>query len=61
MGAHAKYNNTDSIGIALLGNFEVGKPTDVQLAALTKLITALSIKYKIHPDNQIYAHIEDDA
>lgn len=61
IGAHAKYNNTDSIGIALLGNFEVGKPTDVQLAALTKLITALSIKYKIHPDNQIYAHIEDDA
>lgn len=61
IAAHAKYNNTDSIGIALLGNFEVNTPTEKQIAALTKLITALSIKYKIHPDNQVYAHIEDET
>jgi N-acetylmuramoyl-L-alanine amidase len=43
-----------------MGNFEVNEPTEAQLNALTKLSVALMIKYKINPDSEIYAHIEDD-
>ena len=60
MGAHAKYNNTSSLGIALLGNFEINEPTKEQIAALAKLSTALMIRYKINPDNEVYAHVDDD-
>lgn len=58
--AHAAYNNAPSLGIALMGNFEINEPTEKQLDALTRLSTALMIKYRINPDNQIYAHIVDD-
>ncbi len=58
--AHAKYNNAPSLGIALMGNFEINEPTEAQLNALTKLSVALSIRYRINPDSEIYGHIEDD-
>ncbi len=58
--AHAKYNNASSLGIALLWNFEINEPTEAQLNALTKLSVALTIRYKINIDSEIYAHIEDD-
>ena len=44
-----------------MGNFQVDEPTKAQLNALVKLTTALVVKYKINPDNNVYAHIEDDA
>jgi len=43
-----------------MGNFELNEPTEAQLNALTKLSTALMIKYRINPDSEIYAHIDDD-
>jgi N-acetyl-anhydromuramyl-L-alanine amidase AmpD len=43
-----------------MGNFEINEPTEEQLNALTKLTTALMIRYRINPDSEIYAHIEDD-
>lgn len=43
-----------------MGNFELNEPTEAQLNALTKLSTALMIKYHINPDSEIYAHIDDD-
>lgn len=60
VGAHAKYNNAASLGIALMGNFEINQPTDAQIAALIKLSTALSIRYSINPDSEIYSHVEDN-
>jgi N-acetyl-anhydromuramyl-L-alanine amidase AmpD len=59
MGAHAKYNNAASLGIALMGNFEINEPTEEQLNALSKLSTALMIRYRINPDSEIYTHIDD--
>ena len=44
-----------------MGNFEINEPTKEQLAALTKLSTALMIKYNINPDSEIYSHIDDSA
>jgi N-acetyl-anhydromuramyl-L-alanine amidase AmpD len=43
-----------------MGNFEINEPTKAQLNALAKLSTALMIRYRINPDSEIYAHIDDD-
>lgn len=59
VGAHAKFNNASSIGIALMGNFEINEPTSAQIAALTQLSTAVMIRYRINPDSEVYSHIED--
>ena len=50
---HCKGQNTRSIGICLLGNFEKEKPTFKQLAALYLLM--LDIKYKL-PNIKYYPH-----
>ncbi len=49
VGAHTSRNNTPSIGIALMGNFNVNIPTDQALKSLIKLTTVLAKKYKINP------------
>lgn len=56
MGAHATWNNQPSVGIALIGNFEVDRPTDAQINALVKLSTAIAAKYKIDPNSMIDYH-----
>ena len=43
------YNNC-SIGIALVGNFEVEEPTKLQIVSLTVLLNYLLIKYNITSD-----------
>ncbi|MCX6822972.1 MAG: N-acetylmuramoyl-L-alanine amidase [candidate division SR1 bacterium] len=53
IGAHAAWNNTSTVGIALMGNFNIQKPTDEQLLALVKLATALAKKYKIDPTAKV--------
>ncbi len=53
VGAHAAWNNTSTIGISLMGNFNIQKPTDEQLQALVKLSTALAKKYKINPTAKV--------
>lgn len=59
-GSHVKYHN-NSIGISLVGDFDVYHPTFYQLTALTQLVGAirffgfLTEKYKISYHRQ-YAH-----
>ncbi len=56
VGAHATRNNQPSVGIALIGNFQVDQPTDAQIEALISLSTALAAKYKIDPMVQVEYH-----
>lgn len=56
VGAHAFCNNVGSMGIALMGNFQENKPTDVQMAALRWLLVHLTDKYKIDPNGEAIYH-----
>lgn len=47
--AQTAWNNTPSVWISLMGNFNVQVPTDVALKSLLKLTTALAKKYRINP------------
>lgn len=47
--AHVSRNNTPSLGVSLMGNFNIQEPTDKQLKSLVSLTTALAKKYKINP------------
>lgn len=42
VGAHTKGHNTGSIGIMLVGNFEIEKPPEIQLSTLKNLIIYLT-------------------
>lgn len=53
VGAHASWNNTSTLGISLMGNFNIQKPTDAQLQALVKLSAALAKKYAIDPTAKV--------
>ena len=53
VGAHVSWNNTPTVGIALMGNFNVNEPTDAALKALVKLTTALAKKYRINPKSTV--------
>ena len=57
IGAHATWNNTPSVWISLMGNFEVQKPTDAAIKSLTALVTALAKKYNIDPLAKTDYHI----
>jgi len=46
---HAKYNNTQSVWIALIWNFDVQAPTDAQYQSLVSLSIAVSKMYNIDP------------
>lgn len=49
--AHAKWNNTPSIWIALIWNFEEVQPTQEAVDSLIKLTAALVKKYGINPNS----------
>jgi hypothetical protein len=55
IGAHAKtpdnHFNEFGIGICMVGNFEVEKPTPQQMQSLEKLISYLMVTYHISPDH----------
>ena len=51
--AHVSWNNTPSVGVSLMGNFNVNVPTDASLKSLVNLTTALSRKYKINPKSTV--------
>jgi len=53
VAAHTAWNNTPSIGIALMGNFNIQQPTEAQLKSLIKLSIALAKKYKIDPNSRV--------
>jgi N-acetyl-anhydromuramyl-L-alanine amidase AmpD len=56
-GAHAKSEdgryNQQGIGICLVGNFEKGQPTARQWEVLVKLVSYISRKYHVAPENII--------
>lgn len=54
--AHTNWNNTPSIGISLMGNFEIQQPTSEQIKSLVSLIAALSKKYNIDPTAEAEYH-----
>jgi len=47
-GAHVQGFNTGSVGIALLGDFNLEKPPDSQLTSLRMLVDYLRYTYEIH-------------
>ncbi len=47
--AQTAWNNTPSVGISLMGNFNIQTPTDEAMKSLLTLTTALAKKYKINP------------
>lgn len=47
--AHCMYNNSFSVWISLMWNFEVQEPSDAQIESLIKLSAAISKKYQIDP------------
>lgn len=52
VGAHTAFYNTGTVGIALMGNFNVEEPTDAQLKVLSILLSYLSEKYEIDPQSR---------
>lgn len=60
IAAHTAWNNTPSIGVSLMGNFEEQKPTLEQVKSLVSLITVLAKKYDIDPMASADYHKEID-
>ena len=56
VGMHTMYNNTPSIGIGMIGNFNEEKPTGAQVKSLIKLLTALAKEYEINPEDSVMYH-----
>lgn len=54
--AHAKWNNTPSIWIAMIWNFEEVQPTKEAMDSLIRLTAALVQKYGINPSWTTYYH-----
>ncbi len=54
--AHSKYNNTFTLWIALMGNFDVQQPTQAQIDSLIKLCAVLAYQYNINPFEKITFH-----
>lgn len=54
--AHAKWNNTPSVWIAMIWNFETVQPTREAVDSLVKLVAALAKKYNINPFWYTYYH-----
>ncbi len=54
-GAHAVQVNKNSLGIALIGNFDKAFPTEKQFNSLLKLLKELIKKYKI-PTKKFIGH-----
>ncbi len=49
VGAHVAYHNVGTIGISLMGNFELQEPSDAQMKVLAVFLAYLSDKYNIDP------------
>lgn len=60
IGAHDRGENADSIGVALVGNFSIGYPTEEQKKSFKRLLRRLMLIHDI-PLNAIEPHRRDDA
>lgn len=56
-GAHVRDHNANNIGIMVLGNFDLQRPTDVQLATLRGTVAKLLHQYRIAIKN-VFTHQE---
>lgn len=56
IGGHAYCNNTNTLGIALLGNFDVEQPTQKQMKALQWLVIDLGETYNIDLNAKVQFH-----
>ena len=57
IGAHAQVNNEFTVGVALAGNYQFGRPPQAQLDSAVKLLGALCHKYKFPAtDTTILGH-----
>jgi len=56
VGGHAYCNNIGTVGIALMGNFEVEKPTQEQMHSLQWLIDTVSDQYDIDLGQKVIFH-----
>jgi hypothetical protein len=56
-GAHVKDRNEGNIGVLVMGNFEIQRPTNAQLAALRTHLRALTTYYSV-PWNRVFSHKE---
>lgn len=57
VGSHVKSNNTGNIGIMLIGNMEVERPTKEQISSLKRLILYLKVKFpQIDIQKRLYGH-----
>ena len=59
-GAHTKGQNTGSVGICLIGNFEEMEPTEIQLSTLKALCRGLLLRFNLEWD-AVYAHNDFSA
>ena len=49
VGAHTAYYNTGTVGMALMGNFQIEEPTDAQLKVLALLLADHSVRFNVNP------------
>ena len=56
-GAHVKYRNEGNVGVLVMGNFEIQRPTAAQIATLERVVRDLRRTYKV-PQSKVYTHRE---
>lgn len=54
IGAHVAYHNAGSIGVSLMGNFEVEEPSNAQIHSLTLLLADHADRFNIDPLGRSY-------
>lgn len=56
-GAHVRDHNVGNIGVMVLGNFDLQRPTDRQIASLSAMLTKLMRRYHIR-ESGVHTHQE---
>ncbi|MBQ9479422.1 MAG: N-acetylmuramoyl-L-alanine amidase [Selenomonadaceae bacterium] len=57
VGAHTYDHNDNTVGICVVGNFELSRPTSEQFRAAEKLVGAICRNYDITPnDKTVFGH-----
>ena len=57
VGAHCYHNNAYTVGICVVGNFEIAEPTYAQYRSTEQLISAISKMYGFSPnENTVFGH-----